>query len=295
VAAAWLPKQHAAAVKMLCEGRLLELGLSDGVWSQLQQLRDCVQRTANDRVALLAKLTHQLEQLTACLDGTSAVAALLPEGGDDAAVVHAAADDVPTDAAIAEVLAAVRHAEGQLEGKCREVLKALVLLWQEMGVPLAEQEAQEEAFNALGHHERLRAVNAEHEKQASRAGKLRPLLAMVHEREELRLKMVEFEHSASDKSRLYARGTKLLEEERFRKHVAVHYPKIIAKLNKAIAAWEHAEETEFFYQVRARQRRLWLGFAGDGWSRTGCTSVNSNRERTESNWRHFSLSARGRD
>jgi hypothetical protein len=37
---------------------------------------------------------------------------------------------------------------------------------------------------------------------------------MVHEREELRLKMVAFEKSASDKSRLYARGTKLLEEEK---------------------------------------------------------------------------------
>ena len=72
---------------------------------------------------------------------------------------------------------------------------------------------------------------------------------MVREREELRLKMVEFEQSASDKSRLYARGTKLLEEERFRKHVAVNYPKIIRKLNKAIAAWEEAEETDFFYQV----------------------------------------------
>lgn len=87
------------------------------------------------------------------------------------------------------------------------------------------------------------------EKQAERAAKLRPLLAMVREREELRLKMVEFEHSASDKSRLYARGTKLLEEERFRKHVAVNYPKIIVKLKKAIAVWEQAEQTDFFYQV----------------------------------------------
>jgi hypothetical protein len=87
------------------------------------------------------------------------------------------------------------------------------------------------------------------ERQAERAAKLRPLLAMVREREELRLKMVEFEQRASDKSRLYARGTKLLEEERFRKHVAVNYPKIIRKLNKAIAAWEEEEETDFFYQV----------------------------------------------
>jgi hypothetical protein len=87
------------------------------------------------------------------------------------------------------------------------------------------------------------------EKQAERAAKLRPLLAMVREREELRLKMVEFEQSASDKSRLYARGTQLLEEERFRKHVAINYPKIISKLNKAIAAWEQAEQTDFYYQV----------------------------------------------
>lgn len=76
--------------------------------------------------------------------------------------MHATADDVPTEAAIAEVQAALEAAVGQLEGKCREVIKALVSLWQEMGVPLAEQEAKEEEFNALDHHHRLRAVNAEH-------------------------------------------------------------------------------------------------------------------------------------
>lgn len=83
--------------------------------------------------------------------------------------------------------------------------------------------------------------------QAGRAEKLRPVLAMVHEREELRLKMVAFERSASDKSRLYARGNKLLEEEKFRKHVAVYYPKLMAKLQRAIAAWEEMEGADFVY------------------------------------------------
>jgi len=56
---------------MLCEGRVDELGLSDDVWTQLQQLRDVVQRAANDRVAKMARATHQLEELTACLNGAS--------------------------------------------------------------------------------------------------------------------------------------------------------------------------------------------------------------------------------
>ena len=63
-----------------------------------------------------------------------------------------------------------------------------------------------------------------------------------------------FEASASDSARLYARGTKLLEEERFRKHVAVHYPKLMAKLRRAVGVWEEAEGQPFMYQVRMTRR-----------------------------------------
>jgi hypothetical protein len=56
---------------MVCEGRMDELGLSDDVWTQLQQLRDIVQRAANDRVDKMARATYQLEEITACLNGAS--------------------------------------------------------------------------------------------------------------------------------------------------------------------------------------------------------------------------------
>ena len=53
------------------------------------------------------------------------------------------------------------------------------MLWEELALPLAEQESFEEAFQDISLLERLRALNAEHHKQSDRAVKLRPVLAMV--------------------------------------------------------------------------------------------------------------------
>ena len=58
-------------------------------------------------------------------------------------------------------------------------------------------------------------------------------------------KMQEFERSASDKSRLRRGGTRLLEEERFRRKFAATYPTLLTKVKNLISQWETRQKLPF--------------------------------------------------
>ncbi|POM68337.1 Hypothetical protein PHPALM_15513 [Phytophthora palmivora] len=66
---------------------------------------------------------------------------------------------------------------------------------------------------------------------------------------EFKAKINEFESSASQKERLFGNSLRLLEEERFRKMAAKHYPNLLAGLRKEVTRWLENEDGEYDLSV----------------------------------------------
>jgi hypothetical protein len=185
-AISWLPRVHNAALRLVAEGREAELGVSDATLAQLREVRRLMQRRGYARWALMRRLKAELVGLTAVLEGREPEPLPpLPEddehnnehNDDDAAKV--VGEDIPTERQVAELTKETEAKRGLLEGRCDLVMVQLAALWQEMGVPLGEQEALEDEWRALELLGRLQRLNAECARQTDRATKLRPVLAMV--------------------------------------------------------------------------------------------------------------------
>uniref|UniRef100_M4BM36 Uncharacterized protein n=1 Tax=Hyaloperonospora arabidopsidis (strain Emoy2) TaxID=559515 RepID=M4BM36_HYAAE len=78
---------------------------------------------------------------------------------------------------------------------------------------------------------------------------LRKIMVIYNKINEFKSKIAEFEASASQKDRLFGNSLVLLEEERFRKMAAKHYPNLLAALQKEVSRWLENEGGEYDLSV----------------------------------------------
>lgn len=83
------------------------------------------------------------------------------------------------------------------------------------------------------------------ESAQKRLGSLQKIMKIFTKINEFKVKIAEFESSASQKKRLFGNSVRLLEEERFRKLAAKHYPNLLASLRKEVTRWLKNEDGEF--------------------------------------------------
>ncbi|CEG39786.1 kinesin-like protein [Plasmopara halstedii] len=82
-----------------------------------------------------------------------------------------------------------------------------------------------------------------------RIDSLQKIMKIYTKINEFKAKIAEFETSASQKERLFGNSLRLLEEERFRKMAAKHYPNLLASLRKEVTRWLQNEDGEFNLSV----------------------------------------------
>ncbi|KAG3174477.1 hypothetical protein C6341_g9757 [Phytophthora cactorum] len=83
----------------------------------------------------------------------------------------------------------------------------------------------------------------------NRLGSLQKIMKIFNKINEFKAKIAEFETSASQKERLFGNSLRLLEEERFRKMAAKHYPNLLASLRKEVTRWLENEDGEYDLSV----------------------------------------------
>ncbi|KAG7377071.1 hypothetical protein PHYPSEUDO_012226 [Phytophthora pseudosyringae] len=83
----------------------------------------------------------------------------------------------------------------------------------------------------------------------NRLRSLQKIMKIFNKINEFKAKIAEFETSASQKERLFGNSIRLLEEERFRKMAAKHYPNLLASLRKEVARWLENEDGEYDLSV----------------------------------------------
>ncbi|KAL3666449.1 hypothetical protein V7S43_008697 [Phytophthora oleae] len=83
----------------------------------------------------------------------------------------------------------------------------------------------------------------------NRLRSLQKIMKIFNKINEFKAKIAEFETSASQKERLFGNSLRLLEEERFRKMAAKHYPNLLASLRKEVMRWLENEDGEFNLSV----------------------------------------------
>ncbi|ETP46819.1 hypothetical protein F442_07016 [Phytophthora nicotianae P10297] len=79
----------------------------------------------------------------------------------------------------------------------------------------------------------------------NRLRSLQKIMKIFNKINEFKAKIAEFETSASQKERLFGNSLRLLEEERFRKMAAKHYPNLLASLRKEVTRWLDNEDGEY--------------------------------------------------
>ncbi|GMF54994.1 unnamed protein product [Phytophthora fragariaefolia] len=79
----------------------------------------------------------------------------------------------------------------------------------------------------------------------NRLRSLQKIMKIFNKINEFKAKIAEFEASASQKDRLFGNSLRLLEEERFRKMAAKHYPNLLAALRKEVSRWLENEDGEY--------------------------------------------------
>ncbi|GMF27546.1 unnamed protein product [Phytophthora lilii] len=79
----------------------------------------------------------------------------------------------------------------------------------------------------------------------NRLRSLQKIMKIFNKINEFKTKIAEFEESASQKDRLFGNSLRLLEEERFRKMAAKHYPNLLASLRKEVTRWLENEDGEY--------------------------------------------------
>jgi len=83
----------------------------------------------------------------------------------------------------------------------------------------------------------------------NRLRSLQKIMKIFNKINEFKAKIAEFEASASQKDRLFGNSLRLLEEERFRKMAAKHYPNLLASLRKEVTRWLDNEDGEYDLSV----------------------------------------------
>ncbi|KAF1779347.1 Kinesin-like protein [Phytophthora cactorum] len=83
----------------------------------------------------------------------------------------------------------------------------------------------------------------------NRLGSLQKIMKIFNKINEFKAKIAEFETSASQKERLFGNSLRLLEEERFRKMAAKHYPNLLTSLRKEVTRWLENEDGEYDLSV----------------------------------------------
>ncbi|KAI9985848.1 hypothetical protein PInf_024628 [Phytophthora infestans] len=83
----------------------------------------------------------------------------------------------------------------------------------------------------------------------NRLRSLQKIMKLFNKINEFKAKIAEFETGASQKERLFGNSLRLLEEERFRKMAAKHYPNLLASLRKEVTRWLENEDGEYDLSV----------------------------------------------
>ncbi|EGZ29075.1 hypothetical protein PHYSODRAFT_309641 [Phytophthora sojae] len=83
----------------------------------------------------------------------------------------------------------------------------------------------------------------------NRLQSLQKIMKIFNKINEFKAKIAEFEASASQKDRLFGNSLRLLEEERFRRMAAKHYPNLLAALRKEVSRWLENEDGEYDLSV----------------------------------------------
>ncbi|CAI5721205.1 unnamed protein product [Peronospora effusa] len=79
----------------------------------------------------------------------------------------------------------------------------------------------------------------------NRLQSLQKIMKIFNRINEFKAKLAEFEAHASQKDRLFGNSHRLLDEERFRKMAAKHYPNLLAVLRKEVSRWLENEDGEY--------------------------------------------------
>ncbi|CAI5732238.1 unnamed protein product [Peronospora destructor] len=83
----------------------------------------------------------------------------------------------------------------------------------------------------------------------NRLRSLQKIMKIFNRINEFKTKLAEFEAHASQKDRLFGNSLRLLDEERFRKMAAKHYPNLLAVLRKEVSRWLENEDGEYDLSV----------------------------------------------
>ncbi|TDH69477.1 hypothetical protein CCR75_005881 [Bremia lactucae] len=90
-------------------------------------------------------------------------------------------------------------------------------------------------------------------------GSLQKIMNIFNKISEFKTKIAEFETSASQKERLFGSSLRLLEEARFRKGAAKHYPNLLSSLRKEVTRWLQNEDGEYDLSILGKDlKRLLL-------------------------------------
>ncbi|KAJ4456679.1 putative Microtubule-associated protein; MAP65/ASE1-type [Paratrimastix pyriformis] len=206
--------------------------------------------------------------------------AIQTQGGDPQSAVYCGP---PIDGAsvksLDDQLATLEEELQRRQTQLREFAVIIKALWNRLGVSEAERDTFLKSNEGLSldvlancerEVQRLQAVKAEkmaelvkdvrvkitqHEEMLAtlegRLAQLRPILALVGQREELIMQKVEFEKATSDPSRLCSKAPRdpgrLLREEKFRKAIKRELPKLNTGLQAAIQEWETSTGQHFLY------------------------------------------------
>ncbi|KAG6619358.1 kinesin-like protein [Phytophthora cinnamomi] len=92
----------------------------------------------------------------------------------------------------------------------------------------------------------------------NRLRSLQKIMKIFNKINEFKTKIAEFEASASQKDRLFGNSLRLLEEERFRKMAAKHYPNLLASLRKEVSRWLENEDGEYDLSVLGEELKKLL-------------------------------------
>ncbi|KAK1933815.1 Kinesin-like protein KIF21B [Phytophthora citrophthora] len=112
-------------------------------------------------------------------------------------------------------------------------------------VSFGDQQLQKLRTSIADMEEVKRTVNS----TQNRLRSLQKIMKIFNKINEFKAKIAEFETSASQKERLFGNSLRLLEEERFRKMAAKHYPNLLASLRKEVTRWLENEDGEFDLSV----------------------------------------------
>jgi len=115
----------------------------------------------------------------------------------------------------------------------------LFALWDAGFISQAERTAFKPAYTDTFTDETLESIEQEIESLQEKQRRMGPLLEFVRQRTEIKQQMMEYQLKANDPKRFRVPGA-LLKEEKWRKHVSKHLPKLTEQLRQLVPPWEQA-------------------------------------------------------